>query len=91
VKSIEILISGKVQKVGFRSCIKRIAWRLNIKGEVMNQPDGTVRIRASGDWIILEKFISMIYGCPRAVIRDVTINELDLREYDDFIIRRIHE
>ena len=90
MKSIEILISGKVQKVGFRSCIKRIAWRLNIKGEVMNQPDGTVRIRASADWIILEKFISMIYGCPRAVIRDVTIQDLDLQEYDDFVIRKMN-
>jgi acylphosphatase len=90
MKSIEIVVSGKVQKVGFRSCIKRIASRLNIKGEVMNLPDGTVHIRATGDSIILEKFVSMVYGCPRAVIRDVSIREQELLEYEEFVIRRMH-
>ncbi len=90
MKSIEIMILGKVQKVGFRSCIKRIASRLNIKGEVMNLPDGSVCIRATGDTIILEKFVSMVYGCPRAVIRDITIREQNLPDYEEFVIKRMH-
>jgi acylphosphatase len=88
VKTIEIRISGKVQKVGFRNCIKRIASRLNVKGEVMNLSDGTVRVLASGDEIVLEKFLSMIYGCPRAIIRDIEVHDIAFSGFPDFSIRR---
>ncbi|MBP1928394.1 acylphosphatase [Methanolinea mesophila] len=87
-KTIEIRISGRVQKVGLRNCIRRIAAKLNVHGEVMNLPDGTVRAVASGDPILLEKFLSMIYGCPRALIRDVEVRDHEPATYDDFIIRR---
>jgi acylphosphatase len=88
LKTIEIRISGKVQKVGFRNCIKRIASRLNVKGEVMNLSDGTVRALASGDEILLEKFLSMIYGCPRAIIRDIEVHDIPFSGFPDFSIRR---
>ena len=87
-KTIEIRISGRVQKVGLRNCIRRIAAKLNVHGEVMNLPDGTVRAVASGDPVLLEKFLSMIYGCPRALIRDVEVRDHEPATYDDFIIRR---
>ena len=90
VKTIEVHISGKVQKVGFRSCIKRIASRLSIRGEVMNLPDGSVRILATGEKIVLEKFVSMIYGCPRAVIRDMAVFDRNLQEFAEFSIKRVN-
>lgn len=86
MKTIEVFIAGKVQKVGFRACIRRIATDLNVTGTVMNLPDGRVHIYASGDAMILEKFISMVYGCPRAVIRDVHLVEIPWKNYDDFSI-----
>lgn len=88
MQTIEIHVSGKVQKVGFRSCIKRIAQKLNINGEVMNLPDGSVRIIATGEKIVLDKFISMIYGCPRAVIRDLKAIDKELQGFVDFIVRK---
>jgi acylphosphatase len=54
----------------------------------MNLPDGSVQLVASGDKIILEKFISMIYGCPRAVIRDMEITELEYCAFETFSIIR---
>jgi acylphosphatase len=86
MKTIEVFIAGKVQKVGFRACIRRIATDLNVTGTVMNLPDGRVHIYASGDAMILEKFISMVYGCPRAVIRDVHLVEIPWKNFDDFSI-----
>lgn len=88
MKTIEIRVSGKVQKVGFRNCVKRIASRLNVKGEVMNLSDGTVRAVATGDEIVLEKFLSMIYGCPRAIIRDIEVREIQFSGFPDFSVRR---
>jgi acylphosphatase len=82
----DILISGRVQKVGFRACVRRIATDLNITGTVINMPDGKVHIFATGEPIILEKFVSTIYSCPRAVVRDVRTNEVPLKAFDDFSI-----
>ena len=86
MKTIEIIITGRVQKVGFRACARKIAMDLNVTGTVMNLADGKVQIFASADPIILEKFISMLYGCPRAVIRDVKTTDIIIRTYDEFSI-----
>jgi acylphosphatase len=86
MQTIEIHVSGKVQKVGFRSCVKRIAQKLNIRGEVMNLPDGSVRIVSTGEKIVLDKFISMVYGCPRAVIRDMKTTDLEFQEFNEFSV-----
>ncbi len=86
MKTFEIIITGRVQKVGFRACARKIAMDLNVTGTVMNLADGKVQIFATADPIILEKFISMLYSCPRAVIRDIQITETPTRIYSEFSI-----
>lgn len=86
MKTIEITITGRVQKVGFRACIRKIAADLSVTGRVWNLPDGHVQVFATADTIILEKFVSMLYGCPRAVIRDLRVSEIPLRSFEDFSI-----
>ena len=88
MQTMEIHVQGKVQKVGFRSCVRRIAQKLCIRGEVMNLTDGSVRIVATGEKIVLDKFVSMVYGCPRAVIRDMKTTDIDFREFDDFTVKK---
>ena len=88
MKTIELYASGRVQSVGFRACVKRVAGNLGIPGEVMNLPDGRVRITATAEEVILEKFVSMLYGCPRVVIRNLEIRNRDLVTFPDFSIRR---
>lgn len=89
MKTIEIRISGKVQRVGLRNCIRTLAGRLSIRGEVMNLPDGTVLALVTGDPILLEKFVSMIYSCPRAVIRELLIHDHSLLLFQDFLVKRV--
>jgi acylphosphatase len=86
LKSIEIVISGRVQRVGYRACVRRIATDLHVTGTVVNLADGRVRITATGEPMILEKFVSMIYSCPRAVIRDVKTSEIPRMIFNDFSI-----
>ena len=86
VKSIEMIIRGKVQKVGFRACIKKIASDLTITGTVTNLSDGRVQVQATGDEMILEKFVSMVYSCPRAIIRNVRLTEIPIRIFLDFSV-----
>lgn len=86
MKTVELIISGRVQKVGFRACVKKIASDLHVSGTVINLPDGKVQVYATADAMILDKFISMVYGCPRAVIRDIRSAEIPVKSYDDFSI-----
>ena len=88
MKTIEIRISGRVQGVGFRACIKRIATNLGVGGEAMNLPDGRVHITATAEPVILDKFVSMLYGCPRVVIRDLIQHEIPPAAYPEFTIQR---
>jgi len=89
VKTIEIFISGRVQRVGFRACVRRIATDLHVSGTVLNLPDGRVHIYATAESMILEKFISMIYSCPRAIIRELRTSEIAYMPFNDFsIIKR---
>jgi len=88
VKTFELYASGRVQSVGFRACVKSVAANLGIAGEVMNLPDGRVRITATAEEVILEKFISMLYGCPRVIIRNLEVKERELRAFPDFAIKR---
>ncbi len=88
MKTIEIRIAGRVQGVGFRACIKKIATNLGVGGEAMNLPDGRVLITATSEPVILDKFISMLYGCPRVVIRDLSEREIPNAAYPEFTIQR---
>ena len=91
MKTIEIHIFGRVQRVGFRACIRKLASALNITGTVVNVPDGSVKIYASGESILLEKFISMIYSCPRAIVRDIRTAEIPFREFSGFSILKTED
>lgn len=91
MKTIEITITGRVQKVGFRACVRKIAADLSVTGTVFNLPDGHVRVYATAEPMILEKFISMLYGCPRAVIRDVKIADIPIKTFEGFAIIKNNE
>jgi len=87
--TVEAYISGKVQGVGFRACVKKIASHLSLTGEVMNIEDGRVYIIATGENVIIEKFLSTLYECPRAHVREIESRETRLKTFSDFsIIRR---
>ncbi len=48
-KCVEIVLSGRVQKAGFRYFIDEIAFNLNLNGYVKNLDDGTVQIICEGE------------------------------------------
>ncbi len=54
--ALHLIVSGRVQGVGFRAWTAREADRLGIKGLVRNLPDGSVEIVAEGLSGLLERF-----------------------------------
>jgi acylphosphatase len=86
--TVEAYISGKVQGVGFRACVKKIAAHLSLTGKVMNIEDGRVYLIVTGEGVIIEKLLSTLYECPRAHVREIESRETGPRSFCDFSIIR---
>ena len=82
---IHILISGEVQGVGFRQFVKYNAKKLNLKGWVMNLPDGKVEGMLIGDRQNLNTMIEICHKGPfLAKVNDVKIEEIPDENFDSF-------
>jgi len=55
-----IFVSGRVQKVGYRSKVIALAREMGITGWVGNLPDGRVKVVAEGDAAALDRFVSAL-------------------------------
>jgi acylphosphatase len=90
MKHLDIIITGKVQGVFFRSTSKAVADQLAIKGTARNRPDGTVFIEAEGDNFSLELFLEFCNkGSDRAVVENVSFSEAELKNYVNFeVVKR---
>ena len=88
-KSIRILVSGKVQHVGFRYSIQKVANQLEIFGFVRNLPNGDVEIEAYGDSEKLEQLEKYCFngGPPLARVDRIQVTKIPYTEYSDFHIK----
>ncbi|MBN1949131.1 MAG: acylphosphatase [Candidatus Cloacimonetes bacterium] len=88
MKTYEILVSGKVQGVGYRYFVLQQASSLQLVGNVRNQPDGSVKILAAGTEVELKIFMdSLRHGPPRARVQTVDFREISpAHSYDKFRI-----
>lgn len=89
MKSIFIIVSGRVQGVGFRYFALHKALELNITGWVKNTSTGTVEIEATGDAVDLQTFTEWIKSGPtRAIVKTFSATEITPNNtYSNFIIR----
>ena len=89
MKTIRLTIKGKVQGVFYRATAKDIADELGIKGWVRNLPNNNVEIAATATEELLQKFIDWCkQGPPRAKVDGVSVEELNLEEFNGFRIIR---
>ncbi len=77
IKTYELIVSGRVQGVGFRWFVRGQAQEYGFKGTVRNLYDGTVRIKVQGDFSQLDSFIlSLRIGNGYSIIELITKTEL---------------
>jgi len=89
MKTILLIVSGRVQGVYFRQTTREKAIALQITGRVRNLADGTVEIRATGDEEKLEQLIRWCHqGPPRAVVNKVLVSDTSLDNFSSFEIQR---
>ncbi len=76
-KTACILVSGRVQAVGYRMFARRHADQLGIKGFAQNLSDGRVKVVASGSEMKIAELLEKLRQGPRfAVVRSVEVKWL---------------
>ncbi|HXP04444.1 MAG TPA: acylphosphatase [Stellaceae bacterium] len=78
MRTVRLLITGRVQGVGYRIWAERTASALGIRGWVRNRADGSVELVATGDDDAVAKLIEACSGGPRhAVVSGVSISDAE--------------
>ncbi|MCM3585523.1 acylphosphatase [Mesobacillus maritimus] len=86
---LQIVVSGRVQGVGYRYFTQMKATQLQITGWTKNRSDGKVEIIATGSKENLDLFIEEIRkGNPFSTVDQIEINQLDnIEKYQSFMIK----
>ena len=75
-----IVVSGRVQGVGFRFFTINIASKYNLTGSVRNMDNGMVEIEVQGEKNTIDNFISEIKkGNYFIRVDDISIKSIDLK------------
>ena len=85
-EKIKVLVSGRVQGIGYRAFVDYHAKKLGLKGYVKNLHDGRVEAVFQGDNKKVEKMLSLLKKHPLAIVNDIQIEKVS-GEFDTFEIR----
>jgi acylphosphatase len=64
MRAVRIVVTGRVQGVGFRAFVLRVARETGLTGWVRNRPDGDVEAEAMGDEAALQRFVEAMRSGP---------------------------
>lgn len=88
MRTVSILVTGRVQGVFFRKHTIAAAERNGITGFVKNTIKGDVYIEASGTAQAIDEFIKWCYkGSPVSKVENVEVNEIPEVKFSGFNIR----
>lgn len=85
---IQCVVSGKVQRVGYRDFVQRAALELGVVGYVENNTNGTVTVLAQGTPDTLKLFVSELHtGSPLSEVAAVGIDwQTPEKQFIDFVV-----
>jgi acylphosphatase len=89
VKSIHVIVAGKVQGVCFRDYTQRQARQLNLRGWVRNKRDGSVEAILNGDDSDLTAMLEWLQkGSPMSRVDNIHTQEIISEDhYTTFEVR----
>ena len=84
-RRVRVVVSGRVQGVGFRYVAAKAAWRLGLAGHVRNLSDGTVEAEIEGADADVEAMLGVLREGPRAAqVSGMSVEELAPRGQTGF-------
>jgi acylphosphatase len=88
MKALDVVVSGRVQRVGFRAFTRRNALLLGVKGYVENTGDGKVHAVLEGDDHQVDKLLELVRQGPGvAEVREVKVSEAEKAGHKGFEVR----
>ena len=88
MKAIEVVVSGRVQAVGFRAFTRRNAVMLGVRGYVENLSDGRVHAVFEGEDYQVEKLLELVrHGPSMSQVRDVKVKAVEMAGHKAFSVR----
>jgi acylphosphatase len=88
MKAIDVVVAGRVQRVGFRAFTKRNALLLGVKGYVENTSDGKVHAVLEGDDHQVDKLLELVRQGPGvAQVREVKVSDVEKAGHKGFEVR----
>lgn len=83
-----ILVSGRVQGVGFRHFTKKNAVNIRIKGWVRNLDDGRVEAIVQGSKEDVDRMLSILSTGPiHSKVTNMEVVDSDVEDFKDFEVR----
>ena len=81
IVTVKLVITGRVQGVGFRESMRAVAQALEINGWVRNCLDGSVEATVQGDEYAIEQLVAWCHnGPPGAAVKFVTTELVESNE-----------
>jgi acylphosphatase len=78
MRTVRLIVTGRVQGIGYRMWAERTASALGIRGWVRNRADGSVELHASGEEDAIAALIEACRQGPRAaVVSDIAIEDAE--------------
>ena len=62
--SVRAIVTGRVQRVGFRGFVAKAAMNLNLSGWVRNREDGSVEFEVHGDHMLIDELLKVARKGP---------------------------
>jgi len=88
MKAIDVVVTGRVQRVGFRAFTRRNALLLGVKGYVENLGDGRVHAVLEGDEHQVDKLVELIRQGPVvSQVREMKVSPVERSGYAGFEVR----
>ncbi len=89
MKTVHVLVKGKVQGVFYRASAKEMAVKMGISGWVKNTRDGNVELMITGEKDNIESYIAWCrQGPERAKVEELIWEEKESTSFNDFQIVR---
>ncbi|HLB20984.1 MAG TPA: DNA polymerase ligase N-terminal domain-containing protein [Solirubrobacteraceae bacterium] len=89
-RAVRIVLSGRVQGVGFRDATRSMARELGVQGWVRNADDATVTVHAEGPPAAIEELVAFLrQGPPGAAVADLTVADVRVEGHEQFAVRGV--
>jgi acylphosphatase/uncharacterized protein YukE len=89
IKRYNILLRGKVQHIGYRGIIEGTARKLDLRGYVFNDTDGSVKIACEGVQKSIDTFINSIKEFAKSDIESIEKKEIHEELYLPSVFSRV--